>query len=193
MKNFSIIMPTFRRPHTIKRAVDSVIWQTHENWELIIVDNDGSANYDFEDERIKYVKLVGKNNRGAHFARNHGLTLATNELVTFLDDDDMLKPHYLESFDFIFSHMPEVKIVRCSMLLRGQEIMSLGTPQVVVYRKYAKPEWTNEPRHDQIYFTKILDDNKWHFGTKEFHQIDEVLVQALHDGKGGLRDMEGRL
>lgn len=190
MNGFSIIMPTFRRPHTIGRSINSIKAQTYENWELVVVDNDGSAKYDFNDLRIRHAVFSRK--RGAHHARNHGLGLASKELVAFLDDDDILTEDYLESFARIFED-ETVKMARCKMLLRAQAIVSLGTPQVVVRREFAKPEWTDEPKHDQVYFSKIMGDNGWTLDSPEFGFIDKVLVQAMHDNRGGLRDPGGKL
>lgn len=190
MNGFSIILPTFRRPDTLQRAIKSVKAQVHKDWELIIVDND-KKNYDgFDDDRIKYVV---HEERGVCNARNFGIGLATKDIVTFLDDDDMLHPAYLYRFDAMFSLRPRVKMARCGMRLRLQDIYSLFTIQVATRREYVKPEWITHTRHDQIYFTKIMDDNGWHMKSPEFADINEVLCYAMHASHGGLRDEGGKL
>lgn len=87
----SIIMPTYNRGKLIKRAVNSVLNQTHKNIELIVVD-DGSTDNTKEvikginDNRIKYYSY--KNNKGACYARNLGIKKAKGDYITFLDSDD---------------------------------------------------------------------------------------------------------
>ena len=181
-------MPTYRREHTIHRAIQSISEQSYEDWELILIDNFGS-DYEFDDDRIKYHVYTDK--CGACHARNFGIPMATKELVCFLDDDDMLMPHYMRRFDQVFKD-PGVKMARCKMILRGMEILDLATPQVVLRRKYATPTWISHTRHDKIYFTEIMDRNKWFFRRPMVQSINEILCQALHDSKGGLRDVDSR-
>ena len=89
----SIIMPTHDRPAELRIAIQSVLEQSHENWELIVV-NDGGGDVSsvislFNDSsRIHYIQLA--RSRGAAAARNVGLSLARGEYVTYLDDDDWL-------------------------------------------------------------------------------------------------------
>lgn len=182
-------MPTFRRPHTIHRAINSIVKQSFEDWELIVVDNDGD-NYEFEDERIRYFPYTAR--QGAAYARNFGITLVEKDLICFFDDDDVMLPGYLEAFNNAFRD-PTVMMARCKMLLAGRVVLSLGTPQVVMRTKYATPTWLSHTRHDQIYFTSIMDKNKWRFNGPSFYLIDKILVQALHNPQGGLRDPDGKL
>lgn len=95
----SIIMPTYNRAYIIQQSIDSVLEQTYQDWELIVVD-DGSTD-DTEtvvkknnDERIRYIKYSP--NRGANHARNVGLEAAQGEYLTFLDSDAVYVPHKLE-------------------------------------------------------------------------------------------------
>ncbi|MBI3134179.1 MAG: glycosyltransferase family 2 protein [Bacteroidetes bacterium] len=94
---FSVVIPTYNRAHCIANTIQSVIEQTYENWELVLVD-DGSTDNTAElvkswtDSRIRYFyKTNGE--RGA--ARNFGAQQATGEYLFFLDSDDLIKPGYL--------------------------------------------------------------------------------------------------
>jgi glycosyltransferase involved in cell wall biosynthesis len=95
----SIIMGVFNRPATIQRAVDSVLAQTHADWELIIVD-DGSTGETLEvlaqltDPRVRIV--THSENRGVCAARNTGLDQMRGEWFTILDSDDEMAPDALE-------------------------------------------------------------------------------------------------
>jgi len=94
----SVIMPTFDRPHWLRRAVESVLAQTLGDLELIVV-NDGGAGVEelltsLGDTRITYVRLGANRNRSA--ARNAGLALARGTYVAYLDDDDWYLPEHLD-------------------------------------------------------------------------------------------------
>lgn len=102
---FSIIMPTFNRVSIIMDAIDSVLAQTYDNFELIIVD-DGSSDDtesfikehyrdELEKNKIVYVK---KRNEGVCKARNYGLRMVRNEWIAYADSDNLMFPHFLESF-----------------------------------------------------------------------------------------------
>lgn len=95
----SIITPAYNAEEYIGAAIESVLKQTYQNWELIIVD-DGSTDHtqrivsSYTDERIRYHKL--EKNSGVAVAMNRALTLAKGELLAFLDADDFWKPEKLE-------------------------------------------------------------------------------------------------
>lgn len=93
----SVIIPTYKRPYSmIEKAINSVLGQTYNNLELIIVD-DSPESFDnrkeieynislINDKRIKYIKH--KINKGACAARNTGINHSKGEYIAFLDDDD---------------------------------------------------------------------------------------------------------
>ncbi len=95
----SILTPVFDTPVPwLREAVDSVLTQVYENWELLLID-DGSTATDLlavlpgvaaRDRRIRLVRL--ESHQGISAALNKGVDLATGEWVTFLDHDDVLEP-----------------------------------------------------------------------------------------------------
>ncbi|MBQ4528076.1 MAG: glycosyltransferase [Clostridia bacterium] len=96
----SIIMPSYNTGRFIKETVDSVLAQTYENWELIIVDDCSTDNTDevvagFNDDRIKYLK--NEKNSGAAVSRNRAMREAKGKWIAFLDSDDLWLPEKLES------------------------------------------------------------------------------------------------
>ena len=104
MPFFSIIIPTYNRADMIKFALKSIINQTYEDWELIIID-DGSLDNtkqiveQFYDDRIKYFH---QQNQERSVARNNGISKAKGDWVCFLDSDDIYHRNHLETFyDFI--------------------------------------------------------------------------------------------
>ena len=103
--SFSIIMPTFNRKKFIGQAVDSVLQQTYQNFELIIVD-DGSTDNTKKFIEKQYakeiktgkIKYIYKENSGVCKTRNVGLKNAKNEWIAYLDSDNLLFPCFLEIF-----------------------------------------------------------------------------------------------
>ena len=97
MPELSIIVPVYRKEQYLKNCIDSVLCQTFEDFELILVD-DGSPDrcgeicdeYAMEDERI-YV--MHQENQGVSAARNAGLSLAKGRYVGFVDPDDTIHPN----------------------------------------------------------------------------------------------------
>lgn len=87
----SVILPTYNRAYTLHRSINSVLCQTYQDFNLIVVDDasmddtEDIVNY-FKDERIIYKKL--SKNVGGAGARNIGLQLAQGEYVAFQDSDD---------------------------------------------------------------------------------------------------------
>lgn len=105
----SVILPTYNREATIERAINSVLNQSYENFELILV-NDGSTDdtkkivSEFTDDRLHV--LTHKKNRGAAAARNSGLEVAEGEFVAFQDSDDIWDRLKLEKQLLAFSDLP---------------------------------------------------------------------------------------
>jgi glycosyltransferase involved in cell wall biosynthesis len=99
MPAISVIIPTCNRSRLVKEAIDSVLRQTFNDFEVIVVD-DGSTDdtrlviEDISDPRVRYYY---RENGGQSIARNMGLAKATGRYVAFLDADDLWPPHYLET------------------------------------------------------------------------------------------------
>ena len=99
-KLISIIIPVYKVENCVAKCLDSVISQTYQNWELILVDDGSPDNsglicdkYARKDDRIKVFHVV---NAGPSNARNYGLDNATGSYVCFIDSDDWVEPTYLE-------------------------------------------------------------------------------------------------
>jgi teichuronic acid biosynthesis glycosyltransferase TuaG len=97
----SIITPCFNSGNYISQAIQSVINQTHSNWELLLVDDCSSdetfailSKFASQDTRIKAFKL--DKNAGAGVARDYAIQQASGNFIAFLDADDLWKPEKLE-------------------------------------------------------------------------------------------------
>lgn len=98
-KLVSIITPTYNCGKFIGETIESVLCQTYNNWEMIIVDDCSTDDTieivaSFKDPRIKYHRL--DHNSGAAVARNLALRLARGRWIAFLDSDDLWLPTKLE-------------------------------------------------------------------------------------------------
>lgn len=95
----SVVIPTYQRAKVLPRSIGSVLAQTWEDFELLVVD-DGSSDRtpellaSLEDRRIRTFRQP---NRGVAAARNRGVEEARGRLVTFLDSDDEALPNWLEA------------------------------------------------------------------------------------------------
>lgn len=115
----SIIIPVYNSEVYLKRCIDSVLNQTHQNIEIILV-NDGSTDHSevicnsYRENRKVKVKHI--KNKGAGGARNVGLKLATGDYVSFVDSDDWVHPKMLEIMLSVFQKH-NVMLVECDLLM----------------------------------------------------------------------------
>ncbi len=120
----SIIVPCYNQAQYLDECLQSVLEQTHENWECIIV-NDGSPD-DTEvvakkwlekDSRFNY---LCKENGGLSSARNAGISKAIGEFILPLDADDKIAPNYCELAIKEFSNKKNLKVVYCEAMCFGE-------------------------------------------------------------------------
>ncbi len=110
----SVVIPTCKRAHFLKRAIDSVLNQTYDNIEVIVVDD----NADDTENRSRTIETMGDYSQndsvafvlpdkklGGGLARNAGINEASGEYIAFLDDDDAYEPPKVESqLKFMIMH-----------------------------------------------------------------------------------------
>lgn len=106
----SVILPTHNRPELLKEAISSVLGQSWLDWELVVVD-DGSVppahSVVRSEQPIQWLKNTVA--QGLSAARNKGMKASTGEVVTFLDDDDLLFPETLETISTIFQRHQQLE------------------------------------------------------------------------------------
>jgi glycosyltransferase involved in cell wall biosynthesis len=123
-KKISVIVPVYNSEKTIKRCVESVLKQSYQNFELILVD-DGSLdnsleicnNYKKQDKRVI---VISKKNGGASSARNCGLNNARGDYINFLDSDDSIEEDYLKLL--IEKFHKDVDLVVCAIKIVANKI-----------------------------------------------------------------------
>jgi len=136
----SIIIPTYNAEKYFLCTIQSVLNQTYQNWEMIIVDDCSSDNtfelalkFTTTDSRIKVFKL--EKNSGPAIARNMAIESAQGRYIAFLDSDDLWLPEKLEKqikfmqeMDIAFSFTAYEKINEA-----GRPFQSFGVPQKISY------------------------------------------------------------
>lgn len=124
MKNnfISIVTPLYNAEKYIEHTIKSIQLQTHQNWEMIIVDDCSKDNgpeilrkYAEKDNRIKLIKL--SENGGGAVARNRAIKKAKGKYIAFLDSDDLWHPKKLEkqvkfmeenNYDFTYTQYEKI-------------------------------------------------------------------------------------
>jgi glycosyltransferase involved in cell wall biosynthesis len=149
----SVILPTYNRRVTLRRAIDSVLAQTWRNLELIVVDDGSEDGTDdlvrsVRDSRLRVLRQAC--NEGVATARNRGLAEAKGGLIAFLDSDDEWRPEKLERQVARMRAAPS----RVGLLYTG---LLVRQPGGVV------ETWTPEARG--MVLAEILRRNVVHFGT----------------------------
>lgn len=106
-KIVSVVIPTYNRANIIKDAIETVIAQTYQDFEIIIVDDGSTDNtkeivQSYQDDRIKYIYQT--NSGKPSIARNKGIKEAKGDFIAFLDSDDLWHPQLLEKHINILSN-----------------------------------------------------------------------------------------
>ncbi len=95
----SVIIPTFNRPDLLKIAILSVIQQTYNDYEIIVVNDCGKSVQlvidEFDNKKIKYIEHT--TNKGLAASRNTGIKCSKGKYLCYLDDDDFFYPGHLET------------------------------------------------------------------------------------------------
>ena len=115
MTFFSIIIPVYNRSHLIGETIDTVLMQSHPDFEIIIVDDGSTENIrkvlDEKYSNESRVKYFRKQNEERGAARNYGLKQANGDYAVFFDSDDFMQPHYLEVLNKIIVENPGIKLL----------------------------------------------------------------------------------
>ena len=122
---FSIIIATYNRAQLIKRALDSLISQTEQDWEAFIVD-DGSTDDTYSQilpylnryPKIRYFKKV---HSGEAQSKNEGIYASKSKFISFLDSDDEYRPDHLELRKNILLENPTIQFLYGGMKVLGNQ------------------------------------------------------------------------
>ncbi|MGJ8684490.1 MAG: glycosyltransferase [Nonlabens sp.] len=175
MVKVSVIVPCYNQGEFLDECLQSVLNQSYEDWECIIV-NDGSTD-NSEDILRRWIQndsrfsLMSIENAGVSNARNQGITKAKGEYILPLDADDYIHENYLESAFDIFNTSPSCKVVYGAVMMVGEKNKKWELPEfsmkelaisniIPVSGIYRKEEWQRIGGYD-VKLDKGLED--WEF------------------------------
>lgn len=130
--NISVVIPLYNKVAEIERTLRSVLEQSLQPLEIIVVDDgstDGSAAIV---ERVggERVRLIRQQNRGVSAARNKGIELSRGEYVAFLDGDDRWQPDYLKCLTDFIARYPDCGAYGVAFYVdSGDDLVLADTPQ----------------------------------------------------------------
>jgi glycosyltransferase involved in cell wall biosynthesis len=147
MAKVSVIIPSYGRPEFLQKSIQSVLRQSFQGWELIVVDDNGLGsvsqvqtqtllNEYRHDPRIRY--LIQEENRGGSAARNIGWKSASGEFICFLDNDDEFYPEKLTAqFQSLERTGLKMTVCRFDSFKNGQKVRT--SPKVPALESYLIP------------------------------------------------------
>lgn len=134
----SVVVTTHYRNEWLGEAIESVLAQTYDPVEVIVVDDSGERFAKpvveaYHDAGVRYV--AHERNRGDNVARNTGLEHAGGEYVQFLDDDDLLRPEKVARQVAVFDADPAVGVVSCGIENGGDVVLPTPSQRGDVLRE----------------------------------------------------------
>src|ERR1700744_5550863 len=130
---FSVIVPVFNRARALDAALHSVLAQTCQDFEIIVVDDGSSDNPRavvevINDPRIRFIR---QNNQGGGMARNTAINAARGRFIAPLDSDDVFLPHHLASMKTLLSGTRNVVGYARVLVDRGDGRTMLKPPRAI--------------------------------------------------------------
>ncbi len=177
----SIIMPSYNSALTISESIDSILIQSYENWELLIIDDHSSdtsievINCYIKDPRIKLLKNHFL--KGAAGARRTGIELSNGRYIAFLDSDDVWHSTKLEmqiefmmknNFAFTYTNYSTFKrdIIQVNKKVKSPKFINYNTlikccnigclTVVLDKNKFENFEYGHHPKEDYAFWLKLL-------------------------------------
>lgn len=157
--NISIIVPIYKVEAYLHRCVDSILAQTYQDFELILVDDGSPDNcgvicdrYAAQDPRLR---VIHKENGGLSDARNAGLQIARGEYIAFIDSDDWVTPDYLEKLLNALIET-DADICECDIIRTATEY-----PQLSANKPAATEIFDPEAAMDQLIQDGIFHQYVW--------------------------------
>src|SRR5690554_4012887 len=195
---FSVIIPLCNKELSISNTIQSVLDQTFQNFEIVIV-NDGSTDNSvkevekFDDKRIR---LIHQKNQGVSAARNRGIEEAKYEWVAFLDADDLWRENHLKTLDDMIKKYPIDKVFTTSYIQSNQTETEKPNNTIDVIDNYFKAAlerrvtWTSIMCANKEVFDKVggfniklsrgEDLDLWARIGREYRYIKSNLITAIY-------------
>lgn len=145
MDKISIIVPVYNCEKYIKRCIDSLLKQTYQNIEIIII-NDGSTDQTLNicnelSKKSKKVKVITQKNLGVSFARNKGIESSTGDYFTFCDADDYYDEDKIElQYKNAITNNSDLSIIGISLVFEdGSTKTRFDSGQTYIWKNNKEP------------------------------------------------------
>ncbi|MBY0753932.1 glycosyltransferase family 2 protein [Clostridium sardiniense] len=168
----SIVIPMYNSERYIEKCINSIIKQTYENWECIVID-DGSTDKSYSilkqiSENDKRIKIYSNKNQGAGKSRNYGIEQISGDYIIFIDSYDYIEKNYFEQIykavkendnpDIIFIDLlqekPDGDIIKRELLSKYKGIKK---EKIIRYQMTGKLPWGGVRK---VVKSCIIKDNK---------------------------------
>lgn len=192
MIRVSVVIPTYKRSERLQACVDSVLKQTFQDLEVIVVDdNNPDSEYRAEtelrmakysaNEKVVYIKHESNKNGAA--ARNTGIRASKGDIIALLDDDDIFYPEKLEKQVAFLDANPQYDAVYCGRKQHGKEIIGKYEGDLSKHLLLQ----TFSPTTPTLVFRKTTLDKINGFDESfKRHQDYELLLRFFRVGKIGV-------
>jgi len=211
---FSLLIANYNNGQFFKDCYDSIMVQTYNNWEAIIVDDGSTDNSEQiikniigSNERFKFYK--NDKNYGCGYTKRRCAELATGEICAFLDPDDALLPIALERMEIGYKNNPEVVLIHSSLFYCNEALdkvkeytqaAAVNNPDmnffnsdhsVTAFAAFSRKAYLTTEGID-AYIKKAVDQDLYlkMFETGKFHFINEPLYLYRRHSNGISFNME---
>lgn len=192
MSKVSVVIPCYNQGQFVDNAVASILNQTYQDFEIIIV-NDGSSDQFTLNKLENYdqpkTQVIHTNNQGLSAARNNGIKIAKGNYILVLDADDSFEPTFLEKAVTYLDNNPDIGVVTCGIRSFGEEewtsFPSGGDVTAFFFKSnscgnalYRKKCWEDAGGYDENMKEGYEDWNFWIAVTKKgwkVYSIPELL------------------
>jgi glycosyltransferase involved in cell wall biosynthesis len=190
----SVIVPVYNVEDYIEECIDSIIAQTFKNFELIVID-DASQDCSFEkavkrlqNTEINFKTIVLKKNQGLSNARNEGMKIAAGKYLNFMDSDDWIPPHALETlYNAAILHNASI-VAANKLIVRDQKTEKL-TQHITETKTLSPIDALNgmlfnyQPTDNacvKLYRKELFDTHKIRFEKGRYHEDFLANIHLLY-------------
>ena len=189
----SIIVPVFNRSSIVEITLQSILDQTYQNWECIVID-DGSTedqyiefyNFTKKDNRFRLLKRPNNKLKGANACRNYGVENSKGEFIIFFDSDDLMAKSCIENrvstferyleYDFLVFSMGHFKNELDCFIDNNRKCINLTNKETIEEFVFSKLPW-NVCR--PIFKSNLIKNKIWFNENIQNFQDDEFNIRVL--------------